>query len=91
MIELGRIDEAAVRADTLAARFPDSGASPTVLRAVADAFRARDGENEAVIRRYEDLLVRFPKSHDAFEVRALLEKLRRVGEKIGSRAEGLRG
>ncbi len=91
LIELGRIDEAAVRADTLAARFPDSGASPAVLRAVADRLRARDGESETVLRRYEDLLVRFPKSHDAFEVRALLEKLRRVGERTGSREEDRRG
>jgi tetratricopeptide (TPR) repeat protein len=91
LLELGRIDEAAVRADTLAARFPDSGASPEVLRAVADGFRARDGEGEAVLRRYEDLLVRFPKSHDAFEVRALLEKIRRTGERAGSGTEGSRG
>jgi len=88
LLDLGRIEEAAVRADTLAARFPDAGASPAVLRAVADRMRERDGESEAVVHRYEDLLVRFPKSHDAFEVRALLSGLRRTEEPPEPRSKG---
>jgi len=79
LLDLGKIDEAAVRADTLAARFRDGSSAPPVLQAVVDRMRARDGDTEMVIHRYEDLLARFPKSHEAFEVRALLEKTRRTG------------
>lgn len=77
LLDLGRAEEAAVRADTLAARFPDSAAAPAVLRAVADGMRRDLGPTELVQRRYEDLLIRYPKSHDAMEVRSMLEKMRR--------------
>lgn len=77
LVDLGRLDEAAARADTLAARYPESAASPSVLRAVADGMRLRHGPTEAVQRRYEDLLMKYPKSHDAMEVRSMLEKMRR--------------
>ncbi len=91
LLDLGRIDEAAVRADTLAARFPASGASPAVLRAVADRLRERDGETGPVLQRYENLLLHYPNSHDAFEVRAILDKLRRIGERAAPGAEVSRG
>lgn len=82
LLDVNRIDEAAVTADTLASRFPKASSPPSVLRAVADRMRERDGKSDTVMHRYEDLLVRFPNSHDAFEVRALLEKLRRPGETV---------
>ena len=91
LLELNRIDEAAIRADTLAARYSDGPSAPVVLRAVADRMRAREGETAAVLRRYGDLVVKFPKSHEAFEVRSLLRELRRSlrddegrsGEEVG--------
>jgi tetratricopeptide (TPR) repeat protein len=82
LLDLGRIEEAATVADTLAARHADGASAPRVLRAVADRMRDRDGDTEAVLHRYEDLLIRFPKSHEAFEVRSFLEKLRRTGERL---------
>ncbi len=85
LLDLGSLEEAAGRADTLAVRFPDGAAGPAVLRAVADRMRERDGETETVMRRYEEILVRFPKSHEALEVRSLLEKLRRTGEAVAPR------
>lgn len=87
LLDLGRLEEAAARADTLAARYPDGGMAAGVLRAVADRMRERDGESEAVIRRYEDLLVRFPRSYEALEVRSLLQKLRRTGSLDEPRAK----
>ena len=79
LLDLGRIDEAAVQADTLAKRYADGSGAPALLRAIADRMRERDGESEVVLRRYEDLLTRFPNSHEAFEVRGLLSKLRTSG------------
>jgi tetratricopeptide (TPR) repeat protein len=91
LIALGKIDEAAATADTAAVLFPVGATSPALLRAVADAMRARDGDTERVIRRYEDLVVRYPKSQEAMETRTLLEKLRRTGELEGDRRRERRG
>jgi TolA-binding protein len=79
LLELSRIEEAASSADSLADRFPDSGAAPGVLRAVADRMRERQGDTKAVMERYEDLVIRFPQSHEALEVRSLLRSLRKEG------------
>lgn len=91
LLDLGRIDEAVQRADTLAARYPSGGAAPEVLRAVADRMRQRDGDTDAVIRRYEDLLARFPQSHDAYEVRPQLERMRRSGSSVMDEPREIRG
>lgn len=80
LITLGRLDEAAATADTAAVLFPIGATSPSLLRAVADAMRVRDGDTERVIHRYEDLIVRYPKSQEAMEARNLLEKMRRTGQ-----------
>jgi tetratricopeptide (TPR) repeat protein len=88
LLDLGRLEEAATVADTLATRHADGAAAPKVLRAVADRMRERDGDTEAVLHRYEDLLIRFPTSHDAFEVRSILEKLRRTGEMMTPNGAG---
>ncbi len=77
LLQIGRVEEAKSRGDSLAARFPESAAAPAVLRAIADGMRMREGPTPEVQRRYEDLLIRYPKSHDAMEVRAMLEKMRR--------------
>jgi tetratricopeptide (TPR) repeat protein len=77
LLDLSRIEEAAAAADSLADRFPESGAAPSVLRAVADRMWEREGETEAVLGRYEDLVIRFPDSHEALEVRSLLRDLRK--------------
>jgi tetratricopeptide (TPR) repeat protein len=81
LIDLDRIEEAAGRADTLAVLHPEGGSAPEVLRAVADAMHAREGATDAVKQRYEDLVVRFPRSHEAFEVRTLLREMRLGAEK----------
>lgn len=85
LLDLGRIEEAAAVADTLATGHADGASAPKVLRAVADRMRERDGDTEAVLHRYEDLLILFPKSHEAFEIRSFLEKLRRTGELVAPR------
>ncbi|MFB3907127.1 MAG: tetratricopeptide repeat protein [Candidatus Eisenbacteria bacterium] len=87
LLDLGRLDEAAARADTLAARHADGFAAPPVLRAVADKMREKYGDSEAVVRRYEDLILKFPKSHEASEVRPLLQDLRRTGRNAGGAEE----
>jgi tetratricopeptide (TPR) repeat protein len=79
LLDAGNLDEAAARADTLATRYPDGSSGPMVLKAVADKMRETHGDVEPVIRRYEDILVRYPKSHEAFEVRAILAKSKRPG------------
>ena len=53
LIELGRLDEAAATADTLAARFHDRRRRARLLRAVADALRAQgrgDRERRSPLR-----------------------------------------
>jgi tetratricopeptide (TPR) repeat protein len=91
LIALGRLDEAGATADTVAARFKVGGTGPVLLRSVADAMRAREGDTERVVRRYEDLIVRFPKSQEAIETRGLLEKMRRTGGLEGGRGTERRG
>jgi hypothetical protein len=54
-------------------------------------MRAREGDTERVVRRYEDLIVRFPKSQEAIETRGLLEKMRRTGGLEGGRGTERRG
>ena len=80
MLEMGDLAAAAEAADSLAARFPDAGSAPSLLREVADRMRLEAGATEAVLRRYEDLVVRFPRSHVALEVRALIEEIRSGGD-----------
>lgn len=91
LLDLKLIDEAAERADSLASRFADGSSAPIVLRAVADSMRDRDGETEAVIHRYEDLVVRFPKSHEAFEVRSLLRELKKDSSEVDIQPSGEAG
>jgi len=43
------------------------------------------------MRRYEDLIVRFPKSQEAIETRGLLEKIRRTGALGGGPGSEHRG
>lgn len=86
LLDLGRIDDASVRADTLASRYGDSASAPHLLRAVADAMLGRDGPTDAVLKRYEDLLRLFPKSHEAFEARSALQKMRQTGGAIQLRS-----
>jgi tetratricopeptide (TPR) repeat protein len=83
LLDLNRIEEAASSADSLADRFPESGAAPSVLRAVADRMRAREGQTDTVLGRYEDLVIRFPQSHEAIEVRSLLRDLRKEEQDDG--------
>ncbi len=88
LIDLGRIEEAAVRADTLAAMYADGASAPSVLRAVADAQRARDGTTDRVLARYENLVRLFPESPEAFEVRSLLRELKEIGSRVDRTESG---
>jgi tetratricopeptide (TPR) repeat protein len=77
LVELGRLEEAAIQADSLAELHPEGGSAPPVLREVADSMHRRDGPTDEVLRRYEELVIRFPQSHEALEVRNLLRDLRK--------------
>jgi tetratricopeptide (TPR) repeat protein len=91
LIDLGRLDEACAAADTAAVLFQEGGTGPALLRSVADALRAREGDTERVVRRYEDLIVKFPKSQEAIDTRGLLEKIRRTGALLGRGGTERRG
>jgi len=74
-LTVGEIDEAAVTADSLAARYPESVLAPRGLKRIADYYAESTGGKPMAKKIYTDILLRFPDALEIPEVRSQLQSL----------------